>query len=371
MSSISEPVESLKIGQSQPHLIFSTELEGVALLHILQQEHVLEELVRQQYGIALAMIRFTDEQAAVVRLLNAHQIYVVAWLLLPPEEGYWFNLQNYPQAVQHYHAFRGWAVMHQIHVHAIGLDVEPPVQEVATMSSWGLRDIARRLWLARENVLYPAARSAYKDLIADIHHDGYEVHVFQLPLVADDRRAGTNLLQRAIDVVDLPADLEVLICPSSLSISRLNNDLGGALITSYGPAADSIGVGNTNPHTILDEPENAYANAPSLTWKALERDLLLAERYTDTIYVFSLEGCIERGLLPRIADLNWGDEPRWPLFPRVIVSGLRMLLLVLLLFGRFYQTMFAWLGWIVAIVLLVQRWRTARRARRGTPETRE
>jgi hypothetical protein len=191
------------------------------------------------------------------------------------------------------------------------------------------------------------------------------VHVYQFPLIADDRRAGTTLIQRALDIVDLPADLEVLMCYSSMPIESLGNDLGGALIASYGPAADSIGVGSTGVSTPSGETNDS--TVPSLPWEALERDMLLACRYTDTIYVSSLEGCVERGLLPRIANIDWNSDPRNTGRRRVAVETMRTLLLVMLLLARFYRVLFAWLGWLVALVLLVQHWRQGSRARRQEP----
>jgi ABC-type uncharacterized transport system permease subunit len=39
----------------------------------------------------------------------------------------------------------------------------------------------------------------------------------------------------------------------------------------------------------------------------------------------------------------------------------------MLLLARFYRVLFAWLGWLVALVLLVQHWRQGSRARRQEP----
>jgi hypothetical protein len=92
--------------------------------------------------------------------------------------------------------------------------------------------------------------------------------------------------------------------------------------------------------------------------------MLLACRYTDTIYVSSLEGCVERELLPRIANIDWNSEPHSTGRRRVAVETMRTLVLLVLLLARFYRVLFAWLGWFVALVLLVQHWRHGRRARR-------
>ncbi len=363
MQQTTEPGEQQRTILGRPSLIFFSELEGLAFQRLLAEPGVLEELAAQDYGVALAMLNLCDEHANGVRLLNQRGIRVVAWLLLPPSEGLWFNLQNYPQAVERYRAFRAWAQQHQLHFDAVGLDIEPPISEVLHIQQWGLRDVVRRVWLARENVLYPAARAAYIDLIAEVHHDGYEVHTYQLPLLADDRRVGTTLVQRALDIVDLPADVEVLMCYSSLPMESLGNDLGGALIASYGPSADSIGIGITGSSVATDSTGEGL---PPLSWEALERDLFLAAHYTDTIYIFSLEGCVERGLLPRLASLNWEHEPNLMSWRRVLVGGLRTVLLLVLLIARFSRALLAWLGWGLAAILFVRqlrRWQYERATR--------
>jgi hypothetical protein len=259
-----------------------------------------------------------------------------------------------------------WAQEHNVQFDAIGLHIEPPASELASIQHWRLHDIARRLWLARENVLYPAAHAAYTDLINQMHRDGYEVHTYHLPLIADDHRAGTTLVQRALDIADLPSDLEVLMCYSSLPIESLGDDLGGALISSYGPSADSIAVGNTEASTP-PAADPSGSDTPALSWETLQRDLLLAASHTDTIYVFSLEGCIERDLLPAIADINWSSEPTLPVQRRMLVSTLRGTLLVVLLFARFYRTIFSWLGWLLALLLLLRQWRRSKPTRHNRP----
>lgn len=338
----------------RPQLIFFCELPAQELAALLASTEVLPALATHGHGLALAMRELDEPTGELVRALNRLQIPVVAWLVLPPGEGFWLSLQNYPQVIERYRAFAAWARGAGLQVHAIGLDVEPPTGELEQLKRWGPRELTRRLWLARENVLFAAARAAYTELIAEIHHDGYEVHTYQLPILADDRRAGTTLAQRALDIVDLPADLEVLICYSSVPLETLGNDFGGALITSYGSAADGIGVGALSGGTRDGEA------LPQLPWDALERDLLLAARHTDTIYVYSLEGCVERGLLPRLLAFDWNVEARSVLWKRGLVGAVRGLILAWLLAARFSRLIFAWLGWGLFAVLLARGMRRSK-----------
>ncbi|NTU81009.1 MAG: hypothetical protein HGA45_16780 [Chloroflexales bacterium] len=354
--------EPARPGFGRPQLIFFCELEGPELREMLADDRVLPTLSACSYGVAIAMRKLDATTAEVVRLLNSHQIPVIAWLLLPPGEGFWFHLQNYPQAVERYRIFHTWARAAGIQFQAVGLDIEPPTSELDRIQRWGVRDLVRRIWLARENALFASARAAYTELIAEIHHDGYEVHTYQLPILADDRRAGTTLAQRALDIVDLPADVEVLMCYSSAPLDTLGNDLGGALITSYGPAADGIGVGTLSGLSVRDSSSEGL---PALPWDALERDLLLAARHTDTIYVYSLEGYVERELLPRLATIDWDAEGRAILWKRGLVGTVRALILAWLLSARFSRLLFAWLGWGLFIILFARQARAAMQRRNG------
>jgi hypothetical protein len=342
---------SIASAPDRPRLIFFTELEGQELLGLLDRPGLLDLLVAQQYGVALSVARLDQARARAAQLLNARGVPLIAWLLLPPEAGFAFNLQNYPQAITHYRAFRAWAQEHKLAFEAVGLEIEAPPDEDPHTPLWGPREIARRFWLASENLLYPSAHAAYTEMIGAIRHDGYQAHTFQMPFVADDRRAGTTMIQRALDIMDLPADVDVLMCSSCVPSERLDNDLGGALIASYGPSADAIGVGSASED---DAPEEIVR----LPWPALRRDLLLAARHTDTIYLFSLEDCAERGLLDKIATLDWDAPARAAAGKRALVRGLRWLLLAALVGGRFGPPALAWAGWGLALLLW---WRGRRR----------
>ena len=346
----------------RPHLIFSTDLGGDALLAALRAPGALDMLAAQGHGVALSLVELDDARVRAVRLLNERGVPVVGCLGLPPEEGFAFNLQNYPRAFGCYQAFHGWAQQHRLQFEAIGLSIEPPLEDVAPDRRRGPRALARRLWLARENILYPSARTAYRELVVAMHHDGYEVHTFQMPVIADDRRAGTSLIQRALDIVDLPSDLDVLMCSSSVPIELFGNDLGGALIASYAESADAVGIGSTDdPGPIWDSDDAEAEGRTPLPWPALRRDLLLAAQHTDTIYLYSLDDCIERGLLPRIAELDWQGDARTALGRRALIGAMRSLLFVALVAGRFGRTALAWGGWGLAIAL----WLRGRRARRA------
>jgi hypothetical protein len=314
----------------RPHLIFTTRLDGAALAELLATPGLLATLAANGDGVALGMARPGPAHAAAACALADGGVMAVAWLRPHPEDGPAFNAQNYPQARAAYLGFRDWAREHGLRFDAVGLEIAPPV-EVARADLFSPRYLARRLWLAGDNVLWPAARAAYADLLAVMRHDGYETHSYQWPLAADDRRAGTTLVQRALEIVDLPSDLDVLIC--RCADPQTCGRLGSAFVASYATSADAL---------LLDAARG---------WPALQRDLLLAARHCDTLYLDSLEACVAGGLLPRLAALDWSAPARAPRLPRLAVGTLRALLLLTLLGARFGPRALAWAGWVLAALL--------------------
>lgn len=326
----------------EPQLFFFCELSGTDLLRLLDYPDVLNLLATRAYGIALALPVFDDGYAAATRVLNTHGIPVVAWLTLPADEGLAFNLQNYPRAAACYQVFHAWAQANALRFAGVGFDMEPPLSDALFVGWSSAREITRRLWLARDNALFPAARAAYLELMAAARRDGYEVHAYQIPLIADDRRIGTTLLQRALDIVDLPADVEVLMCLSETAPEWF----GSALIAVYGPSADALAVGSSDSSGAI------------LHWEDLRRDLLLAATYTDIIYVATLEQCVANGHLARIAALDWETPVRIAVLPYAVLWSMRLLVLIGLIIARYGKTVFAWLGWLVALILWLRSRRT-------------
>lgn len=347
----------------QPDIIFYCELGPMALAELFATPGLLDELAAQRYGVSLAILDFSAQRTATVRLLKQHGIYVVAWLLLPQEEGYWFNLSNYPQAVARYHAFKVWATDEQLTFDAIGLDFEPSLIELQAARSQGMSHLFSRAVLAQRNALYPAAREAYVDLAGTIRHDGYELHTYQYPPIIDDRRAGTTLIQRTLDVLDLPADQEVLMLYTSHLFRGQISHLAGAYVRSYGQHADGIAIGVTGGGVVLDPLTGVQA--PRMSLSAFQRDLRIAAQYTDVVHIFSLEGCVERGWLPELRALDWDQPVHIARMQRVQMSLLRALINFVLWCSRFGWSALGWLGWVVAGGLLISRridrWRTRRR----------
>lgn len=333
-----------------PQLIFFTELEAETLATLLERRGMLQTLAVQQYGLAMGMLDWSPRRVELVRRLNRLGIPVTAWLLLPRDAGYWFNVDNYPQALSLYHTFRSWVLDEGLTFQAVGLDFEPSRQQRSGLRQLKPLAVYGAIVEARNNALYPAAYEAYHDLVAEIRSDGYAIHTYQYPVVIDDRRATTTLIQRALNVVDLLVDVEVLMCYSSLlAQSSLHSDLGGALIEEYGVYADSIAVGSTGGGNH-DGPRQK-----PLTWPAFARDLRLAATYTDSIHVFSLEGCVEQGYFERLPGFDWSVPVHIAGRYRVAARAIRAVIGLGLWWSRFGMVALGWLGWLVTGVILLRR----------------
>jgi len=192
-----------------PRLTFFCELEAEPLQALLT-EQILARLSALNAAVSLGLLDLSPQRAACVRRLNQAGIPVIAWLLLPKEQGYWFNVANAPQALAFYDRFKAWTESEGLKWAGVGLDIEPDIREFSALARNWPRQIPR--WLGRLfwNRRVQRARQLYCQLVARIHADGYLAEAYQFPFIADERHAHTTLLQRLTGLVDLRVDREPL-----------------------------------------------------------------------------------------------------------------------------------------------------------------
>jgi hypothetical protein len=281
---------------------FACEVEAAALDLLFADPALTGHLAALDAGVSLGLLDLSAERAAVVRRLNEAGIPMVAWLLLPHEQGYWFNLNNAPQAAACYARFRAWTARYGLQWSAVAVDIEPDIDELTMMLDGRMKQILPRLVRrAFDAERVRRGQAAYAALATQIRADGYEVESYQFPFIVDERRAGSTLLQRIFGLVDVQADHEVLMLYTSLW-----PEAGPGLLWSYAPQAGAIGLGSTGGGIEIGDQE-----VEPLSFEQLVRDLRLARRWSDDLFVFSLESCAERGFLPRLRDMDW-DGPAMP-----------------------------------------------------------
>ncbi len=103
--------------------------------------------------------------------------------------------------------------------------------------------------------------------------------------------------------------------------SSFMRSLGPGLIWSYGPEAQAIAVGSTGG--APDIP--GHPRVPALSWDELQRDLIPARRWTNDLYIHSLEGCVERGFIEHLRSMDWGQAPSPPAAVRTAARLRRLL----------------------------------------------
>jgi hypothetical protein len=286
-----------------PTLTFACELDAARLTALFDDPAVLADLQALRARVALMLSDYTPERARVVAALNDAGIPVVGVPHVPADEGYYFTPDNVSQARASYARFTEWTKEHRLVWDGIGLDIEPDVGLYWQLSRnpWGLvRLLAPRL----TDTARPArARADYAALVERIHADGWPVENYQMPPLADERRAGSTLMQRVLGLVDLPTDREVF-----MNYTSFMRRIGPGLLWSYGPEATAIAVGTTGgAPAVPGSPQ-----LPTQTWEEFARDLRLARHFTEQVYVHSLEGCVGQGFLGRLRAFDWSTPASPP-----------------------------------------------------------
>jgi len=238
----------------RPVLTFACELPADRLVDLFSDGTVTDQLVALEAKVSLGILDLSPERASVVQRLNEAGVPVVAWLLLPKSQGYWFNADNGSKAVVRYAAFQQWTAQHGLVWDGIGVDIEPDIQVMESLVSGNVAEVLPRLLRnAFDRARVARAQAIYTTLITQMGIDGYRVESYQFPFIVDERLAGSRLLQRLLGIVDVPSDREVLMVYTSFMRSA-----GPGLLWSYGRDAQAFGggiaVGSTGGGVEIDQP---------------------------------------------------------------------------------------------------------------------
>ncbi len=129
----------------------------------------------------------------MVHRLNDEGVPVLAIPLLSFDEGYYFTADNFLRAAERYREWKAWTDEQRLAWDAVGLDIEPDIrlfQQVAG-NPWGLVPMLLPRIYRWDRPRRAAV--AYAGLVARIRADGWQVENYQFPLIADERRAGSDL----------------------------------------------------------------------------------------------------------------------------------------------------------------------------------
>ncbi len=276
------------------HLTFFVELPADEL-DVLLSDAVLGQLARASATLAVAMLDLQPRRADALRRAAAHGVQLTAWLVLDPSDGYWLTVDNAHHAAARWQQVRAWLLAQGVAVQAVGLDIELPEPDaVALTRTPGLA--MRQLWRQRRRRgVVAQAVAAYRALVAELKDSGLRVETYQFPLVIEERAAASTLLQRVLGIADVRGDREVLM----LYRSVLPHPWGQWLIDLWGAEAEAIAVGISGGGVASLQP--TFANR-LLDLHSLRLELARARHFGLPLYVFSLEGCVNAGILGELLD---------------------------------------------------------------------
>lgn len=280
-------------------------MDGSSLTDLFQDSGVIDRLSELNAQLSLGIVDHSPERAAVVQRLNRAGIPVIAWQLLPMDQGYWYHMCNATEAISRYDDFSHWSKSEGLKWAGIGVDIEPDIHEFQHLLI-NKRQLIHTLFkrgCSKKRLI--SAQFQYRELITRMQADGYRVDSYEFPFMQDERHMGATLLQRLTGIMDVPADRRVVMLYTSFF-----RPYGPAVLWDYAQHSQSVGVGLTGGGVEMEgiDPK------PPLDWNEFSRDLLLAHRWVDDIHVFSLEGCIRQGFLQRLVDFDW-ERPAMPPHP--------------------------------------------------------
>ena len=330
-----------KTGPAQ--LVFACcELPTSDLDSVFSNPAVISVLKDLHASLAVAVMDLSPGRARIVRQLNDAGIPVIAWILLSKEHGYYLNADNAPDAVARFAEFEKWTAEYGLRWAAVGLDIEPNFAEFQAIKEheWRFASILVRHYFDFERVR--RARETYATLIRLIQSRGYPVQTYQLPIVVGERHMHTTIAERLLGIVDVRGNVEVLMLYTSFAPA-----LDSALIWKFGPDAQGIAVGST-----AADPKSA-----PLTWDEFSRDLIVATHFAPVVGVYSLEGCVQQGFLPRLKTMNWKQSVTIPAEAIKKVNRLGAIIEMALWIGS--HLLYLVTAIFVMVVLLI--WRRRRR----------
>ena len=281
---------------SKPKFSFFCELPAKQFNELFSDSALIQQLVRMQVSVRIGLHDFSPERTVTIQKLNQAGIPIVAWLLLPEEDGYWFNMHNGEKALKRYADFKSWTAENQLKWEGIGIDIEPDMNDakLAIKHPWKFAWKAyKRLY---DNHSLKEGKAIYQMLISTMKADGYRVESYLIPFIYDEREKNTTSIQKLLGIVDLKTDLEIPM----LYTSAMNNP---AIIPSYQRDRMPLALGSTGGGVVVEGIE-----LKAITWDDLERDILIASQYTDEIHIFCLETSVQKSFLTKIESIDFDQK---------------------------------------------------------------
>jgi hypothetical protein len=244
----------------------------------------------------MGILDLTPERAEIIRRLNENEITVIAWLLLPKEEGYWFHAGNWERASERYDEVINWAKENQVIFNGIGIDIEIDYQDAALFKNNKLKLLKKVVGSLYNKQDYEYSKNRYNKLIERIRTDGYLVESYYVPFVKDETEKGRTALQQATGIMDLTTDKDIPM----LYTSFIGNPYGLLKLGAIDKNLKYVAIGSTGG--------GIDPSLPSMTWEDLSYDLRLVSKTVDEVHIFCLEASVEKGFIPKLINFDF-DSP--------------------------------------------------------------
>lgn len=280
-----------------PHLELACCEHGLESMQRLFADSDLIPSLRELHAsVAVAIADLSPQRAAVVHRLNEQGIPVVAWILLPREQGYYLTADNASAAPARVADFEKWTNEFGLRWVAVGLDIEPNFDDLAHKKGRSslIVTLLRRS-INRGRIV--SARKVYSTIINQIRSRGFPVQIYQMPYIPAERSAHSSLPDRMLGTVDVGGDQDYLMLYTSFA-----RPIGAGMIWFLGRHAQAIAIGSTD-----GDKSPGTADGP-LDWNEFSRDLILASHFTRQIGVYDLEGCVRQGFLHKLTTMNWSQS---------------------------------------------------------------
>ena len=276
-----------------PNLSFFNEQDGKALKKLFADPTLIPTLQRIKSEVRMGILDFSPERVEVVKQLNAAGIPVVAWLLLPKEKGYWFHGRNAKNAFARYEEIKNWADKSGLKFSGIGIDLELDFNDIDLAKNHKIELLGKIIRRMYDNEGFAKSKKDYESLVNLIRKDGYKVESYYVPLIKEETKDGRSSIQQVSGFLDLTTDKDIPM----LYTSFMGNAYGMIERMAVEEKLKFVALGSTGG--------GIDPTLKSMTWDDLAYDLRHVAGTAQEIHIFSLEGAVEKGFLPKLIDFDY------------------------------------------------------------------
>ncbi|OGC68832.1 hypothetical protein A2415_02710 [candidate division WWE3 bacterium RIFOXYC1_FULL_39_7] len=136
-------------------------------------------------AVSICMSTLDESTAEAIRYLNEKKVPVVAWVVVEDAEGYWTNKTNIKETTLKTDQILEWAKEHDIHLRAVGFDMEKPVNFLSNIAQANIVEMAKALIEYKKNVAEAAKNGdpqvMFDALLHRLNEEGVETEIYTFP----------------------------------------------------------------------------------------------------------------------------------------------------------------------------------------------